>query len=112
MTSGRGTQADAGTSDTNYFFDPLVAGRQVQADGGNAEIGSRLGSREMFEGTLSGRRMDQGDPPWRWLEIGDLTVKPAEFTGGSVWCEESYVYFIEHRAERGAEAADGPGEGR
>ena len=80
--------------DTKYFFDPSVAGRRVEADGGNAEIGSRLGSREMFEGTLTGRRMDQGVPPWRWLEVGELTTKPPEFTGDAVWCEESYIYFV------------------
>ena len=36
--------------------------------------------------------MDEGDPPWRWLEIGHLTAKPEGFGEDSVWCEESYIY--------------------
>ena len=90
MTDSRNSELD----ETRYYFDPLVAGKRVQADGGNAAVGSRLGSREMFEGTLTGQRMDQGDPPWRWLEIGDLTGKPAEFSDERVWCEESYIYAV------------------
>lgn len=82
-------------ADARYYFDETVAGKRVQADGGNAAIGSRLGSRDMFEGSLTGRRMDQGDPPWRWLEVGSLTDKPAEFTDEAVWCEESYVYYLD-----------------
>ena len=76
-----------------YYFDPAIVGMRVQADGGNAAIGSRLASRETFEGTLTGQRMDEGDPPWRWLEIGELTGKPEGFGEDSVWCEESYIYF-------------------
>ncbi len=82
----------AAGSDTVYSFDPDIAGRRVHADGGAAAIGSRLASREMFEGRLTGQRMDQGDPPWRWCEIGDLVAKPEEFDGETVWCEESYIY--------------------
>lgn len=85
---------DPNALDERYYFDPVVAGRRVQADGGNATVGSRLASRETFEGTLTGRRMDHGDPPWRWLEIGSLVEKPADFTEESVWCEESYIYAI------------------
>ena len=96
------------TSDTNsetgslkYYFDPHIAGVHVQADGGNAAVGSRLASRETFEGTLTGQRMDEGDPPWRWLEIGDLTGKPDEFGDESVWCEESYIYFPSNLDRKG-----------
>ncbi len=94
-----GTLADDG--DRKYYFDPGIVGRRVQADGGNAAIGSRLASRETFEGTLTGKRMDQGEPPWRWLEIGLLTSKPAEFGDETVWCEESYIYVLDAPAERG-----------
>lgn len=81
--------------DAILFFDPQLAGQRVEADGGNAEIGSRFASRETFRGTLTGRRMDQGDPPWRWLEIGELTEKPETFEGDTVWCEESFIYFLD-----------------
>lgn len=77
-----------------YYFDPSIAGMRVQADGGNAAVGSRLASRESFEGSLTGRRMDEGEPPWRWLEIGELSARPDGFEEDSVWCEESYVYFL------------------
>lgn len=88
-------------SDVTVYFDTALAGRRVQADGG-ADVsdyasGDRVSkaSRESFEGTLTGKRLDQGDPPWRWVEIGNLTEKPNTFDGESVWCEESYVYFLD-----------------
>jgi hypothetical protein len=90
-----------GSADAVVYFDDSIAGKRVQADGGaeatDAAHGGKfaVASREMFEGRLTGRRLDQGDPPWRWLEIGDLTDKPAHFEDETVWCEESYVYFID-----------------
>jgi hypothetical protein len=90
-----------GSPDSVVYFDDAIAGKRVQADGGaeavEAEHGAKfaVASREMFEGRLTGRRLDQGDPPWRWLEIGDLTDKPDHFDGETVWCEESYVYYVE-----------------
>jgi hypothetical protein len=89
MTSELADQAES----LKYYFDAAIVGMRVQADGGNAAIGSRLASRETFEGRLTGQRMDEGDPPWRWLEIGELTGKPEGFGEDSVWCEESYIYF-------------------
>ncbi len=80
--------------DTVYWYDAGIAGKRVEADGGAAAIGTRFPSREMFAGTLTGQRMDQGDPPWRWCEIGDLVTKPEEFEGDTVWCEESYIYEV------------------
>jgi hypothetical protein len=29
------------------------------------------------------------------MEIGELTDKPADFDSGTVWCEESYIYFLD-----------------
>jgi hypothetical protein len=96
--SDNGTARD---SDVTVYFDAALAGRRVQADGG-ADISDYAGgdrvskaSRESYEGTLTGKRLDQGDPPWRWVEIGNLTEKPDTFDRESVWCEESYVYFLE-----------------
>ena len=86
-------------SSQRYYFDPSIAGKRVQADGGNAAVGSRLASRESFEGTLTGRRMDEGDPPWRWFEIGMLVEKPDDFREESVWCEESYIYPLPNQSE-------------
>jgi hypothetical protein len=83
------------------YFDASIAGRRVAADGGNeateAQHGGKfaVASRETFEGVLTGRRMDEGDPPWRWLEIGDLREKPEGFESETVWCEESYIYELD-----------------
>jgi hypothetical protein len=92
------------TTGVRVYVDPAVAGLRVKADGGSeatdATHGGRVAhaSREMFEGRLTGRRLDQGDPPWRWLEISDLTEKPAGFEEASVWCEESYIYYVDGKA--------------
>ena len=77
------------------YFDETLAGLRVQADGGNAAVGSRLASRETFAGRLTGRRMDEGNPPWQWLEVGELTERPDDFTDDCVWCELSYIYPLE-----------------
>jgi hypothetical protein len=53
--------------------------------------------RATFEGTLTGRRLVQGDPPWVWLELGDLTEAPDDFKEAFIWVEESFVYFSEER---------------
>lgn len=90
-----------GAPDSVLSFDAAIAGKRVQADGGaeTTEAASpgrfAVASRESFEGTLTGRRLDQGDPPWRWLEIGDLTEKPIDFEDETVWCEESYIYMLD-----------------
>lgn len=87
--------------DETTWFDPSLLGRGVTADGG-AEFkdaahtgGYAVASRESFKGRLTGWRLDQGDPPWRWLEIGDLVDKPQDFDSATVWCEESYIYFLD-----------------
>ncbi len=82
------------------YYDRAIVGIRVQADGGNAEVGSRFASRDTFEGRLTGRRMDVGDPQWRWLEIGELTAKPENFEEDFVWCEVSYVYPLDSAGPR------------
>lgn len=64
----------------------------MQADGGAEVVGANHGARELYEGTLTGRRLEYGDPPWRFLEIAALTLAPDGFDAEAVWCEESYVY--------------------
>ena len=76
--------------------DPGLRGKVVEADGGaTLELNSNFASRASFKGTLTGRRLQQGDPPWNWLEIGNLTLKPDDFEEEFVWCEESYIYDID-----------------
>jgi hypothetical protein len=87
--------------DSKLYYDPAVAGKPVEADGGSLLDAGDEGftvnaaTREAFAGILTGRRMDVGDPPWRWLEIGDLTEMPPSFTARTVWCEESFIYFVD-----------------
>ncbi|MEE2875923.1 MAG: hypothetical protein VYD09_05285 [Chloroflexota bacterium] len=76
-------------------LDSELIGRRVEADGG-AQVGNtNFASRAAFEGVLTGRKIVQGDPPWYWLEIGQLSVKPDDFEDEFVWCEESYVYSLD-----------------
>ena len=76
--------------------DPRLRGKIVEADGGaTLELNSNFASRASFKGTLTGRRLQQGDPPWNWLEIGSLTLKPDDFEEEFVWCEQSYIYDID-----------------
>lgn len=83
------------------YLDETLAGRRVQADGGSDSSDATRGdqvsrlSRETFEGTLTGRRFEQGNPPWKFMEIGELTKNPDGSERGTVWCEESYVYFMD-----------------
>ena len=76
-------------------LDPELAGRHVEADGGSQVGNTNFASRAEFEGILTGRKIVQGNPPWYWLEIGQLSVKPDNFEDEFVWCEKSYVYFLD-----------------
>lgn len=82
----------APSGELHVSFDESLVGQRVEADGGAHVPGTQFGYRATFEGTLTGRRLEQGDPPWRWLELGDLTEKPEDFDDATVWCEESFVY--------------------
>ena len=81
-----------GDPSPRIYVDQAIAGLAVEADGGHQIPGFQHGVRESFRGALSGRRLDHGDPPWRWVEIVDLTEKPEHFEDRAVWCEETFVY--------------------
>lgn len=98
MTSRPAGDALSQSTETAYSFDPNLEGVRVEADGGNAAIGSILGSRETFTGCLTGRRLDVGSPAWCWLEIGELTERPEGFEGDLVWCESSYIYRLDGKS--------------
>ena len=71
--------AEETADDIEVTFDPSLAGRRAEADGGAAVPGTNFAARQSFAGTLTGRRLSQGEPPWRFLELGELTEKPEGF---------------------------------
>jgi hypothetical protein len=73
-------------------FDPAMAGRIAECDGGHAVLGTHFAGREDFTGTLTGEYVDHGDPPWRWYLLGELTRKPPEYTHDTVWCESGNLF--------------------
>ena len=88
MTSSPGTRAQPGT-------DPERAGRRAECDGGGLVMGSHYAARQEFTGTLTGEYYDEGDPPWRWYKMIDLTRKPNAYPFVSVWCEAESLFLID-----------------
>ena len=81
-----------------YSFDPDLTGKVAECDGGTPTQGGPaglLGSRDSFRGRLTGLYYDEGDPPWRWYELADLTVKPEEHQEDTVWCEKSFLFVMD-----------------
>lgn len=72
-------------------FDPALAGRRAECDGGRAIPGTRYAGREEFAGVLTGDYVDHGEPPWRWYLLTGLTRKP-EGHPDSVWCESGSLF--------------------
>ncbi len=81
-----------------YEFDTDLAGKVAECDGGTATAGGPaglLGSRDFYRGRLTGRYYDDGDPPWRWYELAELTAKPEDHREDTVWCESSFVFMMD-----------------
>jgi hypothetical protein len=76
-------------------FDPEMAGKRAECDGGGHVAGTRFAGRQEFTGTLTGEFVDHGDPPWRWYLMVDLTRKPEGYPGDAVWCESGSVFLVE-----------------
>jgi hypothetical protein len=76
-------------------FDPKMAGKKAECDGGGPLDGTRYATREFFAGVLTGDYVDHGDPPWRWYLMKDLFQKPQGYAWDSVWCEAGNLYLAE-----------------
>ena len=76
-------------------MDPERAGRRAEWDGGGLVMGGRYAARQNFTGTLTGEYYDEGDPPWRWYRMTDLTQKPNDYPFASVWCESESLFLID-----------------
>jgi hypothetical protein len=77
-------------------FDPAMAGKRAECDGGGPIEGTQLAGRQEFAGTLTGEYIDHGDPPWRWFLMVNLTKKPPNYAWDAVWCESGFVFLIDH----------------
>jgi hypothetical protein len=76
-------------------FDPDLAGKLAECDGGGPVMGTKFAGRQEFTGTLTGKYMDHGDPPWRWYLMTDLTQRPENFDGDCVWCESDSIFLVD-----------------
>jgi hypothetical protein len=73
-------------------FDPTLAGKRAECDGGAPVDGGRTASREEFTGVLTGEYVDHGDPPWRWYLLTQLSRKPDGYPWDAVWCESDSIF--------------------
>jgi hypothetical protein len=76
-------------------FDPALAGKRAECDGGGPIEGTQLAGRQEFTGTLTGEYFDHGEPPWRWYRMVDLSKRPQGWTWDAVWCEFGNIFLIE-----------------
>lgn len=77
-----------------HGFDPAVAGKRAECDGGGLIAGTRFAGRQEFSGTLTGEYIDHGDPPWRWYLMVDLMLRPDGYPDDAVWCESGSVFVV------------------
>ena len=70
-------------------FDPEMAGKRAECDGGGPVPGTHFAGRQEFTGVLTGEYIDHGDPSWSWYLLAELTVKPDNYSHDRVWCESS-----------------------
>ncbi len=54
--------------------------------------GTHFAGRQDFAGTLTGEYVEEGDPPWRWYLLGQLTLAPDTYIQDCVWCEEGNLF--------------------
>ncbi len=76
-------------------FDSELAGRLAECDGGGPIWGTKYVGRQEFTGTLTGRYVDHGDPPWRWYLLTDLIRKPENCPDRAVWCESDSLFLVD-----------------
>jgi hypothetical protein len=75
-------------------FDPAVAGKRAECDGGSVDAEGHA-SREEFAGTLTGEYLEYGSPPQRWYLMAHLTFKPPYYDDDSVWCETGFLFVMD-----------------
>lgn len=83
---------------TRRGFDPAMAGKVAECDGGGHIPGTRYAGRQDFTGTLTGEYLDHGDPPWRWYLMTELTHKPESYHQDAVWCESGNLFLVDEES--------------
>lgn len=83
-----------GMTSATRGFDPALAGKRAECDGGSVDSEGRA-SREEFGGTLTGEYLEYGEPPQRWYLLTALTLKPPYYEEDSVWCETGFLFVME-----------------
>ena len=83
---------------TRRGFDPTMAGKRAECDGGGHIPGTRYAGRQDFTGTLTGEYLDHGDPPWRWYLMIELTHKPVAYDQDAVWCESGNLFLVDEES--------------
>jgi hypothetical protein len=91
----RGGKGGDEPSPVRSGFDPALAGRRAECDGGGPIAGTRFAGRQEFTGTLTGEYVDHGDPPWRWYLLADFSRKPEGYPGDAVWCESGSLFILD-----------------
>ena len=76
-------------------YDPSMADRQAECDGGGPTALARFAARQDFAGRLTGEYIDHGDPPWRWYLMIDLSRKPDGYAWDRVWCESGSIFLVD-----------------
>ena len=79
-------------------FDPSLAGKRAECDGGGPVAGTHLAGRQEFSGTLTGEYVDHWNPPWRWYLMTDLSGKPEGYPDDAVWCESESVFLVDEKS--------------
>lgn len=85
---------------TRAGFDPAMAGKRAECDGGSAVPGTHFAGRQEFAGILTGEYVDHGTPPWRWYLLVDLTRKPEGYAADAVWCESGSLFVVDDGSRR------------
>jgi hypothetical protein len=78
-----------------YSLNPELSTQFAECDGGipvMTDSGVTAAVRGLFRGRLSGISYEEGDPPWRWYELVELSLKPDWHPHDSVWCEEGFLF--------------------
>ena len=83
--------------DKSYGIEKDLIGKWAECDGGSAYAApgtpaGMMGAREFFRGRLTGQYYEEGEPPWRWYYLTDLSSSPPDWETEGVWCEHNFIF--------------------